>query len=52
MNLFNLLPVPPLDGGRVAAAISPWVWVLGLGGLGWMLLDEFRLQAAAREFCC
>jgi Zn-dependent protease len=42
MNLFNLLPVPPLDGGRVAAAISPWVWVLGLGGLGWMLWGEFR----------
>lgn len=30
MNLFNLLPVPPLDGGRVAAAISRWLWVLGL----------------------
>ncbi len=42
MNLFNLLPVPPLDGGRVAAAISPWVWVVGLCGLGWMVLDEFR----------
>jgi Zn-dependent protease len=44
MNLFNLLPVPPLDGGRVAAAISPWVWVLGLGGLGWMVYDDFRHQ--------
>jgi Zn-dependent protease len=42
MNLFNLLPVPPLDGGRVAAAVSPWIWVLGLGGLGLMLVDEFR----------
>lgn len=30
MNLFNLLPVPPLDGGRVAAAISRWLWVGGL----------------------
>jgi len=42
MNLFNLLPVPPLDGGRVAAAISPWVWVLGLIGLGAMVVDEMR----------
>lgn len=42
MNLFNLLPVPPLDGGRVAAAISPWIWVIGLGGMGIMLLDEFK----------
>ena len=30
INLFNLLPVPPLDGGRVAAAISPWIWIVGL----------------------
>jgi Zn-dependent protease len=42
INLFNLLPVPPLDGGRVAAAVSPWIWVLGLAGLGWMVLDELR----------
>jgi Zn-dependent protease len=42
MNLFNLLPVPPLDGGRVAAAVSPWFWIAGLAGLAWMLFDEFR----------
>ena len=42
MNLFNLLPIPPLDGGRVAAAISPWIWVLGLGGTVAMLVDEFK----------
>ena len=47
MNLFNLLPVPPLDGGRVAAAVSPWFWVLGLVGLGWMLLEEFRTQSGS-----
>jgi Zn-dependent protease len=29
MNLFNLLPIPPLDGGRVTAAVSPWIWPLG-----------------------
>lgn len=30
INLFNLIPVTPLDGGRVAAAISPRLWLLGL----------------------
>ena len=30
LNLFNMLPVPPLDGGRVTAAVSPWIWISGL----------------------
>jgi Zn-dependent protease len=30
LNLFNLLPVVPLDGGRAMAAMSPWMWGLGL----------------------
>ncbi len=29
INLFNLLPVLPLDGGRAMAALSPWVWIAG-----------------------
>jgi Zn-dependent protease len=34
LNLFNLLPIVPLDGGRAAAAIHPGVWIVGLAGLG------------------
>ena len=33
LNLFNLLPVVPLDGGRAMAAMSPVIWFLGFGGL-------------------
>jgi len=33
LNLFNLIPVVPLDGGRAMAAMSPWMWFLGFGGL-------------------
>ncbi|MFL5822618.1 MAG: site-2 protease family protein [Solirubrobacteraceae bacterium] len=33
LNLFNLLPVVPLDGGRAMAAMSPWMWLVGLGAM-------------------
>jgi Zn-dependent protease len=33
LNLFNLLPIIPLDGGRAMAAISPLVWFIGFAGL-------------------
>jgi Zn-dependent protease len=29
LNLFNLLPVSPLDGGRITAVLSPRVWLFG-----------------------
>jgi Zn-dependent protease len=37
INLFNLVPVVPLDGGRAMAAMTPWMWFLGFGAL--VLLD-------------
>ena len=33
LNLFNLLPIVPLDGGRAVAAVHPALWALGLAGL-------------------
>jgi Zn-dependent protease len=33
LNLFNLLPVTPLDGGRAFAAMAPWMWFVGLGAI-------------------
>ncbi len=29
LNLFNLLPVSPLDGGRITAVLGPRVWLAG-----------------------
>jgi Zn-dependent protease len=33
LNLFNLLPVVPLDGGRAMAAMAPWMWFVGFAGI-------------------
>ena len=29
INLFNLIPISPLDGGRIVGVISRWLWVAG-----------------------
>ena len=33
LNLFNLAPVVPLDGGRAMAAMAPWMWFVGFGAI-------------------
>jgi Zn-dependent protease len=32
LNLINLLPIHPLDGGRISVAVSRWLWLFGLTG--------------------
>jgi Zn-dependent protease len=38
LNLFNLAPVLPLDGGRAMAAMAPWMWFVGFGILAGITL--------------
>ena len=42
LNFFNLLPMPPLDGGRIMAAVSPWAWVVGVVGLVALIIRDLR----------
>jgi Zn-dependent protease len=40
LNLFNLMPLMPMDGGRVVAAISPKLWLIGVPLLGAFFLGK------------
>jgi Zn-dependent protease len=40
LNLFNLAPVGFLDGGRIATALSPWLWVVGIAIIGFMVVTH------------
>jgi len=40
LNLFNLMPVGFLDGGRIVTALSPWLWVAGLAVLLGMIFTQ------------
>jgi Zn-dependent protease len=42
INLFNLLPILPLDGGRISAAISPKIWLIGIIGVVILLFYSFN----------
>lgn len=42
INLFNMLPVSPLDGGRIAGIFGRWMWILGYIILGVMIFTSFH----------
>lgn len=43
LNLFNLIPCAPLDGGRIAFAISPYMWWMGTVLLGGMVYYTYNI---------
>ena len=55
LGLFNLLPIPPLDGGRIAVGVLPlplaraWARLEG-AGLALVLIGVFLLPRLAAEF--
>ncbi len=42
LNLFNLAPVGFLDGGRIATALSPWLWIVGTALMVVLLVKHFN----------
>jgi len=40
LNLFNLLPIGMLDGGRISAAVTKWMWLFGGGAIVYKLIDQ------------
>jgi Zn-dependent protease len=42
INLFNLMPVGFLDGGRIVTALSPWLWVAGFAVLAVLMITQFN----------
>jgi Zn-dependent protease len=38
LNLFNMIPLSPFDGGRVTAALSPRIWLVGVPILALMFV--------------
>ncbi|WP_021170982.1 Peptidase family M50 [Sporomusa ovata DSM 2662] len=41
LTLFNLIPASPLDGGRIASAVSPYIWFLGIPLIGFLIWFSF-----------
>lgn len=40
LNLINLVPIGMLDGGRISAAISKWMWVIGGGMIVYKVIQQ------------
>jgi len=42
LNLINLIPVVPFDGGRAMAAMAPWMWFVGFGAMVALVFIAFN----------
>jgi Zn-dependent protease len=40
LNLINLLPIGMLDGGRISAAVTKWMWVFGGAILSYKVIKQ------------
>ncbi|HEX2120867.1 MAG TPA: site-2 protease family protein [Thermoanaerobaculia bacterium] len=40
LNLINLLPLGMLDGGRISAAVTKWMWLIGGGAIVYKVMDQ------------
>lgn len=40
LNLINLIPLGMLDGGRISAAITKWMWVIGGAGVVYKVINQ------------
>ena len=40
LNLINMVPIGMLDGGRISAAITKWMWVIGGGAIVYKVVDQ------------
>ncbi|MBC7665859.1 MAG: site-2 protease family protein [Caulobacter sp.] len=43
INLINMIPLPPLDGGRITTLLSPRIWLLGVPIIGVLLWFHFSV---------
>lgn len=43
LNLINLLPIGMLDGGRISAAITKWMWLIGGAAIIYKVFDQPNL---------
>ena len=42
MNLFNLIPISPLDGGRIVSIVSNKIWYIGIPILAFVYIKNFN----------
>lgn len=52
LNLFNMLPVPPFDGGRIIGAVWPPLWIAGFVlFIGFAIFGTSRCSSLSSSVC-